>query len=371
MNSNALILLDISYEYNNSLTTAAQLAKRSGLFHSRRISMSAQHNGRRLFLASVFLAGVVAGMPSNKASAQATWPDRPVKLIVASAAGGNADVIARLIAAELEKNWKQPVVIENLAGASGMQGTEAVSKATADGYTLLVGTSSQLVFNMATFDPMPVDLPKTLRGVVMMNKVPLVLLVNKDEPARTMQEYITKLKATPGILKYGSGPQGTTTHVVGMLWAKAAGVDVGHIPYRAGSEGLRDLMAGRLSHQFDVAVTAIPQAQSGTLKPLAVTSRSRLASLPDVPTVIEAGLNDFEGSTWNSVAAPSATPQAVVDKVNRDVTAVLAMPAIRERLVALGSEISPASSPAEVDAFYAKERAFWIPIVRDAAKPKT
>ena len=224
---------------------------------------------------------------------------------------------------------------------------------------------------MATFDPMPIDLPNTLRGVVMMNKVPLVLLVNKDDPAKTMQDYVARLKGSPTKASYGSGPQGTTTHVVGLLWARAAGLDVTHIPYRAGSEGLRDLMAARLSHQFDVAVTAIPQVQSGALKALAVTSRTRLASLPDVPTVMEAGIKDFEGSTWNSIAAPAGTPQTVVDKINRDVAAALAQPGIRERLVALGSEISPASSPAEVDAFYAKEREIWIPIVRDASKPRT
>ncbi len=234
-----------------------------------------------------------------------------------------------------------------------------------------MGTSSQLVFNLATFDPMPVDLPKTLRGVVMMNKVPLVLLVNKDDPAKTMQEYIIRSKASSAAANYGSGPQGTTTHVVGLLWARAAGLNVNHIPYRAGSEGLRDLMAGRLSHQFDVAVTAIPQVQSGALKALAVTSRSRLASLPDVPTVIESGLKDFEGSTWNSIAAPHGTPPAIIEKVNRDVATALAQPAIRERLLALGSEISPASTPAEVDAFYGKEREIWIPIVRDVSKPKS
>lgn len=326
--------------------------------------------GRRPFLA--MLGGALLSVSgTHNVAAQSAWPERPVRLVVASAAGGNADVVARLLAAELEKTWKQPVVIENLAGASGMQGTEAVSKAAPDGYTLLVGTSSQLVFNMATFDPMPVDLPKTLRGVAMMNKVPLVLLVNKDDPATTMQEYIARLKASPAKASYGSGPQGTTTHVVGLLWAKAAGLDVTHIPYRAGSEGLRDLMAGRLSHQFDVAVTAIPQVQSSALKALAVTSRSRLASLPDVPTVIEAGIKDFEGSTWNSIAAPAGTPQPTVMKINRDVAATLAQPAIRDRLIALGSEISPVSTPAEVDAFYAKEREIWIPIVRDASKPRT
>jgi tripartite-type tricarboxylate transporter receptor subunit TctC len=315
-----------------------------------------------LVLSAVALSSVLA-LPAWANS----WPSKPVRLIVASAAGGNADVVTRLLAPEIEKRLGQPVVVENLPASSGMQGTEAVSKAT-DGHTFLVGTSSQLVFNMALFDPMPFDLAGSLRGVAMINKVPLVLLVNIDQPASSMKAYVDFLKARPGQMAYGSGPAGTTTHITGMLWARQVGVELRHVPYRAGSEGLRDLQAGRLSHQFDVAVTAIPQVQSRALKPLAVTGRQRLSALPEVPTVAELGYPGFTGYTWNSFAAPASLPGEVVARFNQVVSEVLQVPEIRQRLEGFGSEFGTPMSPAEVDAFYAQERKVWIPLVREAAR---
>lgn len=320
---------------------------------------------RRLCLQAVALSALSAWVHAP-AWANA-WPTQPVRLVVASAAGGNADVVTRLLAPELEKRLGQPVVVDNMPAASGMQGTEAVANAT-NGHTFLVGTSSQLVFNMALFDPMPFDLAGSLRGVAMINKVPLVLLVNNDNPAQTMGDYVEALKARPGQLAYGSGPSGTTTHITGLLWARTVGVNVRHVPYRAGSEGLRDLQAGRLSHQFDVAVTAIPQVQSRALKPLAVTGRQRLSALPEVPTVAELGFADFTGYTWNSIAAPRQTPDAVVERFNRVMAEVLQVPEIRQRLEGFGSEFGPAMGPAEVDAFYAEERRVWIPLVREATR---
>jgi tripartite-type tricarboxylate transporter receptor subunit TctC len=310
----------------------------------------------------------LAAASSSPAWAQPAWPSKPIRVVVASAAGGNADVVMRLIAPELERRFGQPIVVDNLAAASGMQGTEAVAKAEPDGHTLLVGTSSQLVFNLALFDPLPFDLVGTLRGVAIINAVPLVLLVNKDDPSRSMQEHIARLKAAPGKYLYGSGPQGTTTHIVGLMWARAAGVELQHVPYKAGSEGLRDLMATRLTHQFDVAVTAIPHVQGGALRALAVTGRARLSALPEVPTAAEAGLAGFSGYTWNSLAAPAKTPQATVERVNREVAAALALPAVRDRLGALGSEFFKPMAPAEVDQFYASERKQWVPLVRETNK---
>ncbi len=176
------------------------------------------------------LAGFALGTPALL-SAQGNWPTQPIRLVTASAASGNAYIVAQIIATELEKRLGQRIILEAVPQNSGMQATEMISRATPDGYSLLVGTSSQLVFNMATFDPMPVDLNKTLRGVAMMNAVPLILCVKADHPAKTMPEYIAHLKANPGKVQYGSGPLGTTTHVSGMLWARAAGVEVEHVPY--------------------------------------------------------------------------------------------------------------------------------------------
>lgn len=325
--------------------------------------MSKEHRrlSRRTFLAS---GAAVLAAPA--VCAQGAWPTQPIRLVTASAASGNAYIVAQIIAAEWEKRLGQRIVLEAMPQNSGMRATEMVSGAAADGYTLLVGTSSQLVFNMATFDPMPVDLPKTLRGVAMMNAVPMILTIKADNPAKTMPEYVAALKANPGKVQYGSGPLGTTTHVTGMLWARAAGVQVEHVPYNAGSDAMKDVIAGRLSHMFDVAVTAIPQIKSGAVRGLAITSRERSAAAPDIPTVAEAGLAGFEAQTWNSIAAPIGLPQAIADRINADIAAVLAMPAVRERLDALASSYFPGWKPSEVDAFYAAERAKWIPVVRQA-----
>jgi tripartite-type tricarboxylate transporter receptor subunit TctC len=321
---------------------------------------------RTLLKTSAAAAAVLAAPAYLRAQ---SFPSRPLRLIVASSAGGNADVVTRLMAPELEQRLGQRIVVENLAASSGMQGTEAVARAAPDGHTLLVGTASQLVFNLALFDPMPFDLVGSLRGVAMINKVPLLLLVNPNDPAANMRDYVARLRAAPGRYQYGSGPRGTTTHITGLMWARAAGVEVQHVPYRAGAEGLRDLMAGRISHQFDVAVTAIPHVQSRALRALAVTGRSRLQLLPDLPTAAEQGLPGFEGFTWNSIAAPVGTPQPVVERLNREIQAVLEVAALRERLVGWGSEFTGPMSPAQVDAFYAEDRRVWVPLVREASRP--
>lgn len=316
---------------------------------------------RRTFLAAtagVLAAPAVVGQPS--------WPSKPIRLLTASAASGNAYIVMQIIAADLEKRLGQRIVLEAMPQNSGMRATELVSNAAPDGYTLLVGTSSQLVFNMATFDPMPVDLPKTLRGVVMMNAVPLILCVKADNPARNMQEYIAFLKANPGKAQYGSGPLGTTTHVTGMMWARTAGVQVEHVPYNAGAQAMRDVIAGRLSHVFDVAVTALPQIASGAVRGLAITSPERVSAAKDIPTVAEQGLSGFSAQTWNSIAAPSGLSDAVVKRISSEVQASLASPAVREKLTALASSFFPAWSPSEVDAFYAEERKKWLPVVRQA-----
>lgn len=318
---------------------------------------------RRALLASTAAALAVPALGTGRASAQA-FPSKPIRLVVASAAGGNADVVARIVANELEPRLGQRVLVENIPAASGMRATEDVSRAAPDGHTLLVGTSSQLVFNMALFDPMPVDLPRTLRGVALMNTVPLVLCVNKDDPARNLAEYVGRLRAAPGRYQYGSGPVGTTTHVVGLLFAREAGVQVEHVPYQAGAQAMRDLIAGRLSHMFDVAVTAIPQIRGGAVRGLGISALKRSVALPEIPTIHEAGVPNFQGQTWNSIAAPAGTPQAIVERIANETNAAIASAAVRARLIELGSELPDPLTPAQVDAFYKAERDLWIPIVR-------
>jgi tripartite-type tricarboxylate transporter receptor subunit TctC len=292
------------------------------------------------------------------------WPSQPIRLVVASGAGGNADVVARLVAHELEPKLGQRILVENLPAASGMRATEAVSRAEPDGHTWLFGTSSQLVHNIALFDPLPVDITRALRGVAMINEAPGVLVVKADHPARNLADFIARAKAAPGQFVMGSGPAGTTTHIIGLHFVNRTGTRFEHLPYPASTQAMRDIVGGRVTCMFDIAVTAIPQIRGGAVRGLGVSSPVRLAAAPELPTLIEGGIADFVAGTWNSVALPAATPDAVIARVNVLVNEVVQAPAMRARLADLGSFVPPALTPAEVDAYYARERALWIPVVR-------
>jgi tripartite-type tricarboxylate transporter receptor subunit TctC len=315
---------------------------------------------RRALLLSALAAPALAARPIL---AQA-WPSQPIRLVVASAAGGNADVVARLVANELEPKLGQRILVENLAAASGMRATEAVARAAPDGHTWLVGTSSQLVHNIALFDPLPVDITRALRGVAMINESPGVLVVKADNPARDLADFIARAKAAPGQFVMGSGPAGTTTHIIGLHFAGRSGARFEHLPYPAGSQAMRDILGGRVTCMFDIAVTAIPQIRGGAVRGLGVSSPTRLAAAPDLPTLIEGGLPAFVAGTWNSIALPAGTPDAVQARVNALVNEVVQAAPMRTRLAELGSFVPAAMTPGEVDAYYARERELWIPVVR-------
>jgi len=297
------------------------------------------------------------------ARAQA-WPSQPIRLVVASPAGGNADVVARLVAHELEPRLGQRILVENMAAASGMRATEAVSRAAPDGHTWLVGTSSQLVHNLALFDPLPVDIARTLRGVAMMNEAPGVLVVRADHPARDLPDFIDRAKAARGGFVMGSGPAGTTTHILGLHFAARSGATFEHLPYPAGAQAMRDVIGGRVTCMFDIAVTALPQIKGGAVRGLGVSSPQRLRAAPELPTIVEGGVPDFIAGTWNSIAVPAGVPETLVARINSLVNEVVQAPAMRRRLEDLGSFVPAAMTPADVDAYYARERAYWIPVVR-------
>ncbi len=319
---------------------------------------------RRTLLGSALAAPVVASFPL--AARAADWPQAgPIRLVVASGAGGNADVVARIVAAELEPVLDQSIVVENLSAASGMQATEAVSEADPDGYTLLVGTSSQLVHNIALFEPLPVDIETTLRGVAMMNEVPMVLCVNNDNPANTLAEFIAQLEADPSAYQYGSGPAGTTTHITGALFLSDLGIDVLHVPYPKSGEAMRDLIADRLTFVFNPSLTAVPQVLDGAVKGIGVSAPERLDAAPDLPTMAEGGLPGFVSQTWNTISAPAGTPDAIVDRINEAVNGVVQSDKVRSQLEGLGSIVPAAMTPQEVDAYYTEQRNTWIPVVRE------
>jgi tripartite-type tricarboxylate transporter receptor subunit TctC len=319
---------------------------------------------RRTVLGAGLAAPFVSVLP-HRARASA-WPAAgPIRLVVAQGGGGNADVVARIVAEALEPVIGQSIVVENNGTASGMRATEDVSNATPDGYTLLVGTSSQLVHNIALFEPLPVDIATTLRGVAMINEVPMVMCVPSGAPDADLAALTERLRAEPTAFQYGSGPAGTTTHITGVLYLDRIGVEgVVHVPYPRSPDAMVDLVAGRLTFVFDPSLTAIGQVQGGAVRALGVSAPERLRALPDLPTMGEAGLEGFVSQTWNTIAAPAGTPDDIVAELNEAVNGVVQAPAMRARLEELASLVPAAKSPSEVDAYYAAQRETWIPVVR-------
>lgn len=292
---------------------------------------------------------------------------RPMRLIVASAAGANADVVARLLAAEAEGVLERRILVENMPAASGMRAVEAVATAAPDGETLLFGTASQLVMNLALFPNPPVDVTTAIRGIAMVNRVPMVLCVSGTDPARNLPELLGRLRQG-GPAQYGSGPIGTTTHIVGARFVEQAGLargDLVHAPYPSSAQALTDLMAGRLTFMFDAALTALPHHRAGRIRILGVAAETRLPAAPDLPTMIEAGMDGFTGSTWNSIAGPAGLPAPRLAALAEGFNTALARPALRQRLAEMGSELPDGPpSPEQVDAFYARERETWLPLLR-------
>jgi tripartite-type tricarboxylate transporter receptor subunit TctC len=301
-----------------------------------------------------------------RAARAAQWPAAgPIRLVVAQGGGGNADVVARILVEALEPVLGQSIVVENNGTASGMRATEDVSNAAPDGYTLLVGTSSQLVHNMALFDPLPVDIASTLRGVAMINEVPMVMCVPSASPDADLAALTARIKADPAAFQYGSGPAGTTTHITGALFLQRIGAEgVVHIPYPRSPDAMVDLVAGRLSFMFDPSLTAIGQVQGAAVRALGVSAPVRLAALSDVPTMEEAGLPGFVSQTWNTISAPAGTPDDIVTTLNGMINEIVQSDAMRARLEELASIVPAAKTPAEVDAYYAAQRETWIPVVR-------
>ena len=321
---------------------------------------------RRTLLGTALAAPFLSLLPRQARAAQ--WPAAgPIRLVVAQGGGGNADVVARILVEALEPVLGQRIVVENNGTASGMRATEDVSNAEPDGYTLLVGTSSQLVHNIALFDPLPVDIESTLRGVAMINEVPMVMCVPKDSPDTDLAGLTDRILADPTAFQYGSGPTGTTTHITGALFLQRIGAEgVVHIPYPRSPEAMVDLIAGRLNFVFDPSLTAIGQVQGDAVRALGVSAPVRLPALAEVPTMEEAGLPGFVSQTWNTISAPAGTPQEIVDTLNTMINEIVQSEAMRTRLEDLASIVPPAKTPAEVDAYYAEQRETWIPVVRES-----
>jgi tripartite-type tricarboxylate transporter receptor subunit TctC len=319
---------------------------------------------RRLIAAALALCLPLA------ANAQTNYPDRPIKIIVGFAAGGGTDVAARILAQKMSEQLGQSVVVENRPGASGLIGADAVAKSPADGYTLMMGTQTTLAVAPLLNPKSSVDPARDFAGIGLVGISPLVLTTNPALPVKSVTELIALAKQKPGAINFGSGGVGTTPHMAGELFAFTAGISMVHIAYRGEAPALNDLLGGQLQVMFPNLSACIGNVRAGTLRALAVTSKQRSASAPEIPTIGETGLPGFEAATWFGLVAPAGTPKDVLAKLNTVVKRLGEMSDVQQRFNELG--MMPASnSPEELDAYIRSETAKWAKVIKDAGiKPQ-
>ncbi len=316
---------------------------------------------RRTFL---HLAAGVAALPaiSRIASAQA-YPSRPIRLILGFAAGGSADIVARLIAQFVSDRIGQPVIVENRTGASSNLAGEAVARSAPDGYTLLYVTTVNAI-NATFFDNLKFDLKRDFAPVSGVTRAPNVLEVNPSVPANNVAEFVAYAKANPGKLNMASTGNGTSIHLAGELFKAMTGVNLVHVPYRSPPQAMTDLLAGQVQVMFDVMTQGLQHIKEGRLRALAVTTAARSDALPDVPTVAET-VPGYEASSWSGVCAPSGTPTGIVEMLNKEINAAVTDPNIKARLTSIGST-AITGSPAEFATFLTEETDKWGKVVRAA-----
>jgi tripartite-type tricarboxylate transporter receptor subunit TctC len=293
------------------------------------------------------------------------YPDKPIRILVGFAAGGPADITARLIGDRLSETWGKPVIVENLTGAAGNLATDRVAKSAPDGYTLLAAASATIVTNPSLYQKLPFDPVKDLTPITQAVYTPNILAVHPDVPARSVQELVAYAKANPGKLSFGSAGPGTSQHLAGELFKTMAGIDIQHVPYRGIAAVMPDLIGGRLTMAFGNISAVLPLVRDGKLRALAVTSARRYGSVPNLPTMIEAGFPNFDSTAWFGLMAPAGTPTDIIDKLHRESVRILALPDVRKRFDELGIEVI-GNTPAEFAAAIAAETPQWAKVIRDA-----
>ena len=302
--------------------------------------------------------------------AQGAYPDRQITIVVAFSAGGSTDIVARLLAEEMRKSWGQPVVVDNRPGAGGNIGSALVAKAKPDGYTLLMGSVGPLAINASLYRDMPYDNLKDFTPISLVVHVPNMLVVNPAAmPVHSFAEFVALVKANPGKYFFASTGTGTSSHLSGELLKTMAGVEATHVPYK-GAVALNDLLSGEQVHfMFATIPSVIEFVRAGRLRALAVTSKTRSAAVPDIPTVGESGFPEFEASSWFGLLGPAQLPQDIVAKLQGEVARVLKMPEVRTRLVQLGAD-PVGSTPEEFAAYLRAETVKWSKVVKaSGAKP--
>ena len=311
------------------------------------------------------IASAASALPlwSLAADDAATYPNKPIRMIVPFTPGGSTDILGRTIGQQLNVAWGQPVVIENVAGAGGSIGADKVAKAPADGYTLLMGHIGTLAVTPSLYPKLPYDPIRAFAAVAWVARVPNMMVVHPSVPVKTVKELVAYVKANPGKVNYGSGGNGSAAHIATEYFKLQTQTQMQHVPYKGTAPAVTDLVAGQIQLMFTGVPAVINQVKAGQLRALAVSSPHRVAAVPDLPTVAENGYPGFEADQWYGIVAPAGTPPAIVKKLNLQINKLLASPEIATRLASEGAEPTP--NPPEVFAkLITTELARWATVIK-------
>lgn len=319
---------------------------------------------KRAFLATLFAAALALPV-----FAQADYPNRVVKIVVASAPGGGTDTVARVLANELSKTMGQQFIVENRPGAGNVRGSDVAAKSPNDGYTLLMSAST-LAINHVMHKQLPYDVARDFAPITQMVIMPNVLVVGAKEPYKTFPDFLAAAKAKPGALTYGSAGPGTAPHMAMELLRLQAGIDLLHVPYTGVAPAINDVMGGRVTAMLVNFLSAKPQIDGGTLRALAMSSAKRSPFMPDLPTISESGVPGFEAIQWFGLLAPAGTPKAIVDRLQKETARILETPVMKDRLAIEGAE-PVGNKPEEFAALIKEEMAKWSDVAKAAGiKPE-
>jgi tripartite-type tricarboxylate transporter receptor subunit TctC len=315
-------------------------------------------------LLPIIAISIVVGIAHAQQRNTSAYPDHAVRIVVPFPAGGTADILPRIVADKLRQRWNQSIVVENHAGAGGNVGASVVAAADPDGYTLLASPPGPIAINQMLYKSMSYD-SSSLEPIVILATVPNVLVVRSEFSAKTMQDLIAYGKANPGKITYASQGNGSTAHLTAELFQSMAGIEMTHVPYKGSAPAEVDLMAGVVDIMFDNLASALPAYNGKKVRILAVGSQQRAALVPDIPTIRELGLSDFQSVTWFAVVAPAKTPPAISNGINKATNAVLQMPDVKEKFLQQGAQ-PYGGTIADMAQFVADERERWGDVIKAA-----
>lgn len=293
-----------------------------------------------------------------------SYPARPLRMIVPYAPGGPTDIVGRIVGQKLGERLGATVVVDNRPGGTGILGGEMVARAAADGYTLLLCSTSTLVTSPLLMDKAPYNARRDFAPITLIASFPYLLLVNPASHVSSVKDFLSLARVKPGALNYGSAGTGSASHLAGALFGQMARIDIVHIPYKGSSLAVTDLLGARLQFIFEAVAAGMQYVKSGMLRPLGISTLKRIPSLPELPTISEGGVPGFEISTWHGICAPRATPPLLIDRLNREIVAGINAPDVRERLTGIGADLV-GSSPNEFAALIESEVPRWEKLLRE------